>query len=343
MFEHFYHEIFRKTIIAFGNVFNNIEIHHTNSSDDTVSIIKVPLAYGPVQKFLARIEQDPAAKRPVKITLPRMSFEFIGLNYDSGRKVSTTQSFIAGSGKKMYMPVPYNMQFELNIISKLNDDALQIVEQILPYFQPNFNLTVNLVEPINEKKDIPIVLDNVTFTDEYEGDYTNRRSLIYTLRFTAKTYLFGPVPSSSSGIIKRVTLDYMSGVDSNNKRREVRYSVTPRASKDYDNDSTTVITTDVNETTKYITVSDASTISAGTRIYLDSEQMYVESKDNNNLVVIRGYEETQIEGHVSGTSVNLITESDDDLISFGDDFGFNDEVSFYQDFREYSPSQNLDL
>ena len=341
MFGHFYHEIFRKTIVAFGNVFNNIEIHHTNSSDDTVSIIKVPLAYGPIQKFLARIEQDPSGKKPVKITLPRMSFEFTGLTYDSARKVSTTQTFIAGSGKKVYMPVPYNMQFELNIISKLNDDALQIVEQILPYFQPSFNLTVNLVEPINEKKDIPIVLDGVTFTDDYEGDYTTRRSLVYTLRFTAKTYLFGPVPTSSSGVIKRVTLDYMSGVDT--KKREVRYSVTPRALKDYDNDATTTLASDVDEISKYIVVGDATTISSGTRIYINSEQMYVESKDGNKLVVVRGYEGTPSEGHVSGSSVNLITEADDDLVSFGDDFGFNDELTFYQDFREYSPSQNSDL
>jgi len=341
MFGHFYHEIFRKTIVAFGNVFNNIEIHHTNSSDDTVSIIKVPLAYGPIQKFLARIEQDPSGKKPVKITLPRMSFEFSGLTYDSARKVSTTQTFIAGSGKKVYMPVPYNMQFELNIISKLNDDALQIVEQILPYFQPSFNLTVNLVEPINEKKDIPIVLDGVTFTDDYEGDYTTRRSLVYTLRFTAKTYLFGPVPTSSSGVIKRVTLDYMSGVDT--KKREVRYSVTPRALKDYDNDATTTLASDVDEISKYIVVGDATTISSGTRIYINSEQMYVESKDGNKLVVVRGYEGTPSEGHVSGSSVNLITEADDDLVSFGDDFGFNDELTFYQDFREYSPSQNSDL
>jgi len=341
MFGYFYHEILRKTIIAFGNIFNNIEIHHTNNSDETVSIIKVPLAYGPIQKFLARIEQDPTALKPVKITLPRMSFEFIGLSYDASRKVSTTQTFVTNTGKKVYMPVPYNMQFELNILTKLNDDALQIVEQILPYFQPNYNLTVNLVEPINEKKDIPIILDNISFTDDYEGDYTKRRSLIYTLRFTAKTYLFGPVPSSSSGIIKKVTLDYMSGVET--RKREMRYTVTPQAIKDYNNDRTTSLADDIDQTTKYITVGDATTISSGSRIYLDSELMYVESKDGNKLVVERGYENTGIEGHVAGTPVNLVTASDDSLIDFGDDFGFNDEYTFFQDFKEYSPSQNTDL
>lgn len=341
MFGYFYHEIFRKTIVAFGNIFNNIEIHHVNNSDDTVSIIKVPLAYGPIQKFLARIEQDPTALRPVKMTLPRMSFEFVGLNYDASRKVSTTQSFITDTGKKVYMPVPYNMQFEVNIITKLNDDALQIVEQILPYFQPSYNLTVKLVEPINEKRDIPIVLDSVTFTDDYEGDYTKRRSLVYTLRFTAKTYLFGPIPTSSTGVIKKVTLDYMSGIE--NKKREIRYSVTPRATKDYNDDATTTLAVNVDETTKYIEVGDATSITKGSRIYVDSELMYIESKDGNKLVVTRGYENSNIEGHVTGTPINLVTEADDDLIDYGDDFGFNEETTFFQDFKEYSPSQNADL
>jgi hypothetical protein len=341
MFGYFYNEIFRKTIIAFGNVFNNIEVHHTNNADQKVSVIKVPLAYGPIQKFLAKIEQDPTGQKPIKMTLPRMSFEFVGLAYDPSRKSSTTQSFITSTGKKMYAPVPYNMQFEVNILSKLNDDALQIIEQILPYFQPSFNLTITLVEPINEKKDIPITLDSVTFTDDYEGDYTTRRALIYTLRFTAKTYLFGPVPESSAGLIKKVTLDYMSGTDT--KKREVRYAVTPRATKDYDGDATTTIAADIDVVTKYIIVGDATSIVRGSRIYVDSEQMYVESVDGNKLVVIRGYENTQIEGHVSGSLVNLLTAADDELVEFGDDFGFNESVTFYQDFREYSPSQNTDL
>lgn len=341
MFGYFYHEIFRKTIISFGNIFNNIEIRHTNNSDQTVSVVKVPLAYGPIQKFLARIEQDPSALRPVKMTLPRMSFEFTGLNYDASRKVTTTQSFVSETGKKVYMPVPYNMQFELNIITKLNDDALQIVEQILPYFQPSFNMTINLVDPINEKKDIPVILDSVSFTDDYEGDFTKRRSLVYNLRFTAKTYLFGPIPSSSTGIIKKVTLDYMTGVDT--KKREMRYVVTPRATKDYNDDATTVLADNIDEITKYITVIDASSIETGSRIYLHNELMYVESKDSNKLVVIRGYENTLIEGHVAGTKINLVNASDDTLIEYGDDFGFNEETTFLQDFKEYSPSQNVDI
>ena len=182
MFEYFYNEILRRTIISFGTLFNDLEIKHTDSSDNTTSIIKVPvkvpLAYGPIQKFLARLEQSPDLNKSTAMSLPRMSFEFTGLTYDQTRKVTTTQQFTVKDPdndtgvKKAYMPVPYNMQFELSIMTKLNDDALQIVEQILPYFQPAYNLTVNLVGSITEKRDIPVVLENITMQDDYEGDFT---------------------------------------------------------------------------------------------------------------------------------------------------------------------------
>jgi len=136
-------------------------------------------------------------------------------------------------------------------------------------------------------------------------------------------------------------LDYMSGIDS--KRREVRYSVTSRATKDYDNDATTTLSVNVDESTNYIEVSDASQIIKGSRIYVDSELMYIDSKDGNKLVVKRGYENSPIEGHIIGTSINLVTAADDDLINYGDDFGFNETLSFFQDFKEYSPSRREDI
>ena len=197
MFEYFYHEILRRTIVSFGTLFNNIEIQQTDSSDNTKNIIKVPLAYGFSQKFLSRIEQSADLSKKVQISLPRMSFEFTGLQYDPSRKVTTTQTFVTqnvedkSEVRKAYMPVPYNMSFELSIYTKLNDDMLQIVEQILPYFQPSFNLTVDLVESIGEKRDIPVVIENISMQDDYEGDFNSRRALYYTIRFTAKTYMFG--------------------------------------------------------------------------------------------------------------------------------------------------------
>ena len=227
---YYYHEIIRKTIISFGTLFNDINIRHDGSDGTTFSELKVPLAYGPSQKFLARLEQQADLNKPIAITLPRMSFEMTSIQYDSSRKLGVTQSFKASDGtnlKKVFMPVPYNIGFELNILAKLNDDALQIVEQILPYYQPSFNITVDLVCAIGEKRDIPIVLDSMNFQDDYEGDFATRRALIYTLGFTAKTYLFGPVPSSSDGLIKKVQVDMAANTDTRTAKREMRYTVEP--------------------------------------------------------------------------------------------------------------------
>jgi hypothetical protein len=227
---YYYHEIIRKTVVSFGTLFNEIYVKHKDRQGNITSELKVPLAYGPTQKFLARIEQQPELNKPIQITLPRMSFEMVSIQYDSSRKVGATQSFKASDGtnlKKVYMPVPYNIGFELSIMTKLQDDALQIVEQILPNFQPGFNLTVDLVDSIGEKRDIPMVLDSVNFTDDYEGDFSTRRSLIYTLRFTAKTYLFGPVADSTDGLIRKVQVDLYSGTDTSTAKREMRYTVVP--------------------------------------------------------------------------------------------------------------------
>ena len=238
---YYYHEIMRKTIVAFGTMFNQIYIRHDDASGNTYSDLKVPLAYGPSQKFLARLEQQGDLNKPVQITLPRMSFEMNNIQYDSTRKTGITQTFKAvdkntSAVKKVFMPVPYNIGFELNILSKLNDDALQIVEQILPYFQPSFNVTIDLISSIGEKRDVPIVLDSISFQDDYEGDFSTRRALIYTLRFTAKTYLFGPVADSSEGLIKKVQVDYYADTNTQTAKREVRYTATPKALTDKNDD-----------------------------------------------------------------------------------------------------------
>jgi hypothetical protein len=227
---YYYHEIIRRTVIAFGTVFNEIYIRHKDSSGDNISEMKVNLAYGPTQKFLAKLQQQPKLNKPVAITLPRMAFEMTSIQYDATRKANITQTFKTSDGtnlKKVYLPVPYNIGFQLNIMTKLQDDALQIVEQILPYFQPSFNLTVDLIDSIGEKRDIPIVLDNISFTDDYEGDFSTRRVLIYTLNFTAKTYLFGPIADSTDSIIRKVQVDYYNSTDVATAKREMRYTLTP--------------------------------------------------------------------------------------------------------------------
>jgi len=227
---YFYHEIIRKTIISFGTLFNDINIKHKKADGTILDDIKVGLSYGPQQKYLAKIQEQSQLAKPIAITLPRMSFEMNSIQYDPSRKTGVTQTFKAGDGdkmKKVYMPVPYNIGFELNIFSKLNDDALQIIEQIMPYFQPSFTLTVDLVSAIGEKRDIPVVLDNISFQDDYEGSFEVRRALIYTLSFTAKTYLFGPVAQTSDGLIKKVIVDQHSGTDTSTAKREVRYTAVP--------------------------------------------------------------------------------------------------------------------
>ena len=188
---YFYHEIIRKTIISFGTCLMIFLLDIQRKMVAILDETKVGLSYGPMQKFLAKIEQQEQLTKSVAITLPRMSFEMTRIQYDSTRKTGVTQTFKANDTtdnktKKVFMPVPYNIGFELNIFSKLNDDALQIIEQILPFFQPSFNLTVDLVSSIGEKRDIPIVLDSIDFQDDYEGSFQTRRALIYTLRFTAK-------------------------------------------------------------------------------------------------------------------------------------------------------------
>jgi len=332
MFEYFYHEILRKTIVSFGTLFNGISIQKIDSQGVVSSIIQVPLAYSSTQKFLARLEQSPDLNKPVQITLPRMSFEFTGLFYDSQRKVTTTQFFVSKDSnnnelRRAYMPAPYNMEFELNIYTKTNDDMLQIIEQILPYFQPHYTLTVDLVDKIGEKKDVPIILNSLSMDDTYEGDFSTRRALIYTLKFTAKTYLFGPVSNEdvSKDIIKKVNIGFISGDVTSSPRRELTYSVEPVATKSYTNNIVSMLSEDVNTSVSKIRVSDSSTIPVSSHITISNETLYVKSKTENILTVERGSYGTQISEHVSGTNILLLTDADNSLIEPGDDFGFGGE------------------
>ena len=336
MFEYFYNEILRKTIISFGTLFNGISITHTDSSGADVNVTKVPLAYGPTQKFLARLTQQPDLNAPTAITLPRMSFEFTGLTYDPSRKVTTTQQIVVkdpddgSETKKAYMPVPYNMQFELAIMCKLNDDALQITEQILPYFQPAYNLSVNLISSMNEKRDIPVILENITMQDDYEGDFDKRRVLLYTIRFTAKTYLFGPVSSATKDIIKKTTVTYLAG-GSKSTERDISYSVTPRAIKDYTGDVLTTLVNDIGISEGVFAVEDTSGLSTKKYYDLGGEEIYITKIDSDNITVERGKDGTTVGSHLRGDPVKGITQADNELVAFGDDFGFDGSTTGWVD------------
>ena len=239
----FYHETMRKIVVSFGTLFNNIQIVRKNSSGAVVQSMKVPLAYGPQQKFLARLNADPSLASKVAVTLPRLGFEMNGITYDPSRKLNRVQKFrkvkkSADDADKLdtqYMPVPYNIEFTLYAMAKNSDDALQIVEQILPYFQPDYTLTVNDMADMGIKRDIPIILNSVSYEDNYQGDFTERRAIIYTMTFTAKFYLYGPVTSSS--VIKTVQVDQYTDMPDQSPKREQRYTVTPSpASADADDD-----------------------------------------------------------------------------------------------------------
>jgi len=226
----FYHETMRKCVVGFGTLFNDIHITRKDSSGSVIQSMKVPLAYGAKQKFLTRLREDPNITKSVAITLPRIGFEIGPITYDSTRKLNKIQKVKkAGSaGNKVdtqYMPVPYNIDFELYVMSKNSDDALQIVEQILPYFQPDYTITINDIVQMSSKRDVPIILSGVSYEDNYEGEFAERRAIIYTLTFTAKMYLYGPVITGQ--VVTKVQVDQYTDSSTAAPKREQRLTVTP--------------------------------------------------------------------------------------------------------------------
>ena len=202
---HFYHQRIRKSVAIFGTLFNNIYVIRKDNTDQVISQVKVPLSYGPQRKFLDRIRENPDLDNDTKVAikLPRMSFEIINIQYDAGRQLQKTNTYLQGANsivnrKKFYSFVPYNIGFSLSIYSKSQDDALQIVEQILPYFNPQYTLTIKPFSNYPDiKEDVPIALTGVDFADDYEGSLEQRRTIIYTLTFDMRVNFYGPINESS--------------------------------------------------------------------------------------------------------------------------------------------------
>ena len=239
----FYHETVRNIIVGFGTLFNDIHVVRKNNSGVITQSMKVPLAYGPKQKWLTRLDQDAGLDSKVALTLPRLGFEIQNLTYDPARKLNRVQKFkkvksSASNANKLdtqFMPVPYNLNIQLYAMAKNSDDALQMVEQILPYFQPDYTLTINDMPEMGIARDIPIVLNSINYEDSYRGDYAERRAIMYTLDFTTKFYLYGPVTSSK--VIKTVQVDQYTDLPDVSPTREQRYTVTPNpTSADADDD-----------------------------------------------------------------------------------------------------------
>jgi hypothetical protein len=248
---HFYHKQIRNTVIAFGTIFNNINIKRLDSSGNPLQNIRVPLSYSPKEKFIARLEQNTdltGSDSSVAITLPRMAFDITGYSYDASRKLNKNQKINkvttnADTTKlnTQYMPVPYNVKFELNVFTATSDDGLQIIEQILPYFQPDYTVTMIENSTMDTKRDIPFILESVNYDDSYTGSLTTLRRITYTLSFTAKIYLYGPI--STSAVIKKVSADLYTDTADKSPSRSERVTVTPNPTSADKDDTYTYTTT----------------------------------------------------------------------------------------------------
>ena len=234
----FYNQAVRKTVVSFGTLFNNIELKKIVDGQ-VIETEKVPLAYGPKQKFLYRLQGNPTDGRKVAITLPRIYFEMTGIDYDAARKTPATQKYktvINDNGNEVrtqYVPVPYNISFEVGILCKSQDDGLQILEQILPFFQPSFSMSLKFIPDMDEVRDVAVVLNSVDFDDDWEDDFSTRRSITYSMQFTAKSYIYGPY--TKADVIRKSRIIETIG-DTNVNKRHVELSYTPKAKTDINQD-----------------------------------------------------------------------------------------------------------
>jgi hypothetical protein len=257
---HYYHGAIRKYIIMFGSMFNDIDVVRYDNNGIRTQGIRVPIAYGPKEKFLARINQDPGLDRAVATQLPRMSFEITDMSYAPNRTLNKLQrnTSIGETNKTMasqFTPVPYDISITLSAMFANNEDAVQVVEQILPYFRPEFTHSMKLVPETGEYFDIPTVLQGMTIEDTYEADFQTRRAIIYSFNFVVKGYIFGPV--SNKGTIKRTVIDITIPTGENGTPTEgpqKKITLTPGLlanGSPTSNSSASIAITNINANTNY--------------------------------------------------------------------------------------------
>ncbi len=231
--QHFYHQHIRKAIIAFGTIFNQITVKRYNSDEEVVQSVRVPLSYSPKNKFLARIAEVPTpTTQAAAIILPRMGFEITGLQYNPARKINLlTKNVSVGQGddpntlRTQFTSTPYDMNVSLYVMAKNQDDGLQIIEQILPFFNPDFCVTVTDIPSMGIKRDLQIIMDNISYEDNYEGDYLQRRSIIWTLNFTLGLNMYGPV--EQQGIIRTAIAQTYTDIDQPNYQQKYQVTTNP--------------------------------------------------------------------------------------------------------------------
>jgi hypothetical protein len=235
--QRFYWGTIRKAIVAFGNMFNGITVERKDANGNVVQVQKVPLAYSPKQKFLTKIRQQPDVDtQNVQIVLPRMGFEMVSLDYDPNRKVSPIQQTrtvnSSTTASAQYAPSPYNINVLLYIYAKNQDDGLQIIEQILPYFNPDYNLTLKAIPELDIKNDLPIILNTIGFEDDYEGDLTTRRSIVWTLSFVMKLNFYGPV--NKTGVIRKVIANTFNDIELTQQQQKITTQTDPATANTID-------------------------------------------------------------------------------------------------------------
>ena len=303
---YFYHQTSRKMVVAFGTLFNTIEVRRTNSAGSVVDTIKVQLSYGPKEKFLTRISADPNLNPKIALTVPRMGFELTAMTYDGVRKLNTMGRNVAAGTtglKKQFNPVPYNWDFSLYVYVKNAEDGTQILEQILPFFTPEFTVTMNLVSSMSEKRDIPLVLNSVSSEDTYEGDFASRRSIIWTLSFLMKGFLY-PSITDNAKVITDVTVDsHLMGA--------------------------------VAADPEYIVMEDSTAYSSNYLI-LDKHEIDVATR-------IRVLDESSNAAVAAGSTISRVNVVPEDTTALTDDtFGFTETFEFFPHGETYDPVAGTD-
>ena len=268
----FYHETIRRYVIVFGTMFNDMVVWRRNTAGNIVKRIKVPIAYGPRAKFLSRIKQDPTLSKPSGIDLPRMSFQISGYNYDVARKLPTVGQIKAPVANNsvngsVYNPVPWNIDFELSIYVLNAEDGTQLIEQILPYFTPEWTNTMKLVDDLDLRMDVPVVLNTINTEDTYEDSYENRRTIIHTLNFTMKGYLFGPVKNKDIINIANTRTFVLDGFESdiesaNSGPNSVTGLTITNAGSGYTNNQIVTFSNGVSNSTAKITTNATGSITS---------------------------------------------------------------------------------
>ena len=304
---YFYNQTSRKMVVAFGTLFNTIEVRRTNSSDEVTEVVKIPLSYGPKDKMLARITSDPNLSSSVALTVPRMGFELTSMTYDSARKLNTIGRNVAKGTtglKKQYNPVPYNYDFSLFIFVKNAEDGTQILEQILPFFTPEFTITMTLISGMDIKMDIPLVLNDVSSEDTYDGDFATRRSIIWTLNFSMKGYLYPNIVDNAK-VITSTTVD-------------------------------THLMTEATAAEPVYIVSEDSTVYSTNFMILDSHEIDKSTR-------IRLLSEESEEASTAGATVTRTTVTPKDTTALtDDDFGFSETFEFFPHGETHDPVAGTD-